>query len=272
MDLSILECFIPFSHLISVSFIRFPHLLNLLFNWERVLLDNSLTNPSFAVTMKVHVIFIVSLLFSLTSCFEIIEEVALNADGSGSYEYTLNVSQSRTKLDQIMRMDSINGYKVPQKTDLKEPLQELITKARSIDGISNVGKVEDFENYIFSFSCDFRNVEALNKLVAELRRANNDKRTDIPDVHFSYDAGAKRYVRNGNYSIKADLGKMKATDKVIFDGATFTSIFRSDAELTSFSNIKAKISPNKKALMLRMDVLDLINEKASMGNTIQLQQ
>ena len=221
--------------------------------------------------MKVHVIFILAIIISLTSCFEIIEEVALNSDGSGSYEYTLNVSQSRTKLDQIMRMDSINGYKVPQKTDLKEPLQKLITKAQSINGISNVGKIEDFDNYIFSFTCDFKNIESLNRLVAELRRASNDTRTDIPDIHFSYDALSKRYVRNGNYSIKGDLGKMKDADKVIFDGATFTSIFRSDAELTSFSNNNAKISPNKKALMLRIDVLDLINEKTSMGNTIQLQ-
>jgi hypothetical protein len=221
--------------------------------------------------MKLHAIFILTLLVSLTSCFEIIEEVALNSDGSGSYEYTLNVSQSRTKLDQIMRMDSINGYKVPQKADLKEPLQELIAKAESTDGISNVSKVEDFENYIFSFSCEFKNIESLNTLVAELRRASNDKRTDIPDVHFSYNSGAKRYVRNGDYSIRGDFGKMKDTDKVIFDGATFTSIFRSDAELTSFSNNNAKISPNKKALMIRMNVLDLINEKVSMGNTIQLQ-
>ncbi len=227
--------------------------------------------PSFAVDMKLRSILYLSLLVSLTSCFEIIEEVELKDDGSGSYEYTLNVSQSRTKLDQIMRLDSINGYKVPQKTDLKKPLEELIAKSKEISGISNVSKVEDFENYIFSFSCDFKDIDALNRLVAELRRASNDKRTDIPEVHFSYDASSKRYVRNGDYTIKADFGKMKEADRVIFDGATFTSIFRSDNELTSFSNDNARISPNKKALMLRMDVLDLMHEKVSMGNTIHLQ-
>jgi len=221
--------------------------------------------------MKLHVFLSVFLLVSLSSCFEIIEEVELKDNGSGSYEYTLNVSQSRTKLDQIMRLDSINGYKVPQKSDLKRPLEELIAKSKEIVGISNVAKVEDFENYIFSFSCDFKDIDALNRLVAELRRSSNDKRTDIPEIHFSYDPKSKRYIRNGNYSIQADFGKMKEADKVIFDGATFTSIFRSETELGSFSNDNARISPNKKALMLRMDVLDLVHERVSMGNTIQLQ-
>lgn len=221
--------------------------------------------------MKFQILLLATLVLSLSSCFEIIEEVELHADGSGNYEYTLNLSQSRTKLDQIMRMDSINGYKVPQQDDLKKPLSELISKAQDTDGISNVNKVEDFQNYIFSFSCDFADVDALNRLVAEMRRSNNDKRTDIPDVHFSYDATARQYVRTGDYSIGGDFSKMNDADRVIFDGATFTSIFRSDIELTSFSNNNSRLSPNKKALMLRMDVLDLIHKRANMGNTIQLQ-
>lgn len=221
--------------------------------------------------MKVPSLLLILLCISLSSCFEIIEEVDLNADGSGHYEYTINMSQSRNKLDQIMRLDSINGYRVPKKSELKKPMEELIVKANAVSGISNASKSEDLDNYIVSFECDFQDIDALNRLVTELRKGNKDLRSDIPEEHFSYSPSSKRYVRNGDYSIQADFAKVKEADKVIFDGATFTSIFRSDSELTSFSNSNAKLSPNKKALMLRMQVMDLINEKISMGNTIQLQ-
>ena len=231
----------------------------------------TLDKLSFASAMKLRSLLLISLCMSLCSCFEIIEEVDLNSDGSGKYEYTINMSQSRTKLDQIIRLDSINGYRVPKKSELKEPLEELIAKANGISGISNAQKSEDFENYIMSFTCDFADIDALNRLVTELRKGNKKVRSDIPEVHFSYDAASKRYIRNGDYSIQADFAQVKEADKVIFDGATFTSIFRSDSELTSYSNNNARLSPNKKALMLKMQVLDLINEKVTMGNTIQLQ-
>ena len=54
--------------------------------------------------------------FSFTSCFEIVEEVTLKKDGSGEMSFSINLSQSKTKLNSIMLMDSINGYKVPKKS------------------------------------------------------------------------------------------------------------------------------------------------------------
>lgn len=215
---------------------------------------------------------LIVLAFALTSCFEIIEEVDLKANGTGTYEYTLNASQSKTRLEQVMRMDSINGYRVPKRDELEEPLAKLMAQAKAVPGISNVQKVEDFDNFIFSFSCDFDDIDALNRLVKRIREETKDKRTDIPYEHFTYDEATGRYFRNGAYHISGDLDRMNEADRLIFDGATFTSIFRSDRPIETFSNAAARLSPSKTALMLRLPVIDLMKERANMGNTIQLSQ
>ncbi len=222
--------------------------------------------------MKSRLFILISLLLTLSSCFEIIEEMEVGADGTGWYEYTVNLSQSRTALNGITRMDSINGYRIPSRAEIDKAFEELVSTAKGIEGISNAVHAASHENYIFIFSVEFTNVDALNKLIATMRERNKNGLTDMPDIHFSYDTKLKRYVRNGKYPVKEHFLKLKKADKAVFNGATFTSIFRSELEVGTWSNKDIKVSPNKKALMLKCDVLDLINEKVNVGNTIQLKK
>jgi hypothetical protein len=62
----------------------------------------------------------------LSSCFEVIEEIAIKNDGTGDVVLTINLSQSKTKVASVMLLDSVQGYKVPSKQKIQQELNEAV--------------------------------------------------------------------------------------------------------------------------------------------------
>ncbi len=207
----------------------------------------------------------------LTGCFEIIEEITLKDNGSGTLSYTINMSQSKTKLNSIMMLDSLNGQKIPSENDITRKMNEVLTTISSIEGISAVQKEVDFSNYIFKFSCNFSDVKALESATIAVK---NTYGIEDPyaqsDNHFNYDIGTKTFRRKGDYKGEADLSQIKSEDLSMLKEATLTAIYRFDSEIKFGSHPKLKISPNKKAAMVRENVVDLMTKKSSVENTIRL--
>ena len=61
---------------------------------------------------------LVSLLFVFCllvfqSCIEIMDELTIHDDGSGTLKYAINLSSSRVKVNSILALDSLDGKKVP---------------------------------------------------------------------------------------------------------------------------------------------------------------
>jgi hypothetical protein len=63
------------------------------------------------------------LIFTLTSCVEIIDDIKLNLDGSGVFKYTINLSQSKTSVTSILALDSLDGKKVMKLPEIKENIK-----------------------------------------------------------------------------------------------------------------------------------------------------
>ncbi len=208
---------------------------------------------------------------TMNSCFEIIEEVNLNNDGTGSVMYTLNLSQSKMKINQILRLDSINGYKVPSREEIGDTIASYFSQVNNIEGLSNYQKTEDFENMIFTFACDFENLKALNQLAHSM---NQSKRNDpnLDKDHYIYTKETSTYTRAGNYNLKNEFDNLRVADRAIFTGARLISIFRSESEIVELKNPKAILSPSKKAVMLKLQVLDIINNRKDLSNSIILKQ
>ena len=79
------------------------------------------------MNLKKHTPYLLCFLVLLcTSCFELVEELTLNENGSGEYEFTANLSQSKTKLKSIMLMDKVNGYEVPSQEKIKQAMLQQI--------------------------------------------------------------------------------------------------------------------------------------------------
>lgn len=206
----------------------------------------------------------------LTSCFEVIEDVTIKKDGSGNMLLTLNFSQSRTKLAAIMMMDSIQGHKVPDRTEITEQLQQVADWLRTVKGISNISQSTDFNDYVATIRFSFRQVSDINNITSKILEQYKVK-TKL-SATYAYDQQNVKFTRHYNYSneVKEQFDKLKERDKDILRAANYISIFRFEDAIESFSNQGAKLSRNQHALMQRFPLSDLVSGKADISNQIQL--
>lgn len=208
-------------------------------------------------------------MFCLQGCFEIIEQIVLKNDGSGSLQLVLNMSKSKTKLNSIMKMKTVNGHKVPDKNEIRQQAANIEKDIRSIPGISNVKYTLDFENFIATLNLDFRSVNNINAGIKKLAEKQKDPKP--VEKSFEYDIAAKTFSRLNKFLIKEEYDKMSTADKEIFATANYTGIFRFESTVAVASNKESKLSADKKAVMLKLNALDIISNKRSIENKIQLQ-
>lgn len=208
-----------------------------------------------------------------SSCFDILEEINLKKDGSGSLLITMNMSKSKTKLASIMLLDSVNGHKVPSEHDIALGMNDIVSHLKKTKGITNIKQTKDFKNYIFSVSCDFADIKSLNAISSEMIKEQNKRgKTNFSTNNFAYNATEKVFERKFTYdpSIKKSFDYLDSENKKIFDDASYTSIYRFEESIEKSSNRTAKIAPSKKAIMLRVNAMAFIQGKASIQNKIKL--
>ncbi len=215
-------------------------------------------------------LFCIVVIFCFSSCFQIIEEINVKANGTGNAVITLNLSASKSKVASIMLMDSINGYEVPSEAKITRELNEAVAYLSKVKGISNVKKSTDFDNYIVTISFSFQNVANINNLTQVILQKQKVKSANFSS--YSYLPASRQFKRIYKYvpDAKKQYDGLKNKDKEIFKSAIFTSIYRFDFPVTGSTNGLAKISKSKKAVMLQTPVIDLINGKANISNTLQL--
>ena len=210
------------------------------------------------------------ILCCFSSCFQIIEEINLSENGSGTANLTVNLSSSKTKVASIMLLDSVNGYKVPSKQKIQKEVDEAVTFLKNAKGISNVKKKVDLENYIVSVSFAFDQISNINNISRDVLKKL--KVQAVSNSSYSYSTITHTFQRNYVHTKEAivQYNKLKPEVKNVFKEATYTSIYRFLQPITSSSNPLAKISKTKKAIMLNTGMLGLINGKTNISNQIIL--
>ncbi|MBE5320414.1 hypothetical protein IM793_14710 [Pedobacter sp. MR2016-19] len=206
----------------------------------------------------------------LSSCFEVIEEISMKNNGTGDVILTINLSQSKTKVASVMLLDSVQGYKVPSKQKIQQELNEAVSYLRKSEGISNVKSTSDFNNYIATISFSFKDVSNINNITKNILAQQKIKATNTSS--YTYNKATKTFSRKYQAigTAKTEFSKLKAKDKAVFNGATYTSIYRFESPVTSSANPASNMSKSKKAVMLKNSIMDLINGKINVSNTIQL--
>lgn len=225
-------------------------------------------NPIMKKRLKLFLL-LLPLLF-LTSCFDILDKVNIKSDGTGEYTLILNASKSKTRLASISKMETINGKKVPKKSEIENKINEAARIFKGTPGISNVKTSMDFDNYILKLSCNFKKIENINAGLEKLKSQNILGKM-VPTQIYSQSIEKKSLTRNKVNTFKADYDKMSKADKEIFNDARYTSIMQFENAVKSQTNTTYQLSPNKKALKLEADILDLILQKKQIQNTILFQ-
>lgn len=214
-------------------------------------------------------LFLFLIFLSLTSCFDIIDKINLKADGSGEYAVILNASKSKTRLQSISKMETINGKKVPKKSEIENKVNQASSIFKSVPGISNVKTSLDFDNFIIKLSCNFKKIENINSGLEQLKTKNIIGKT-VPTQLYKQNVAEKTFIRNKIGSYKNDYDKLSKADKEVFSDATYTSILQFENVIKSQTNNSYTVSPNKKAIKLNGNILDFILQKKQIQNTISL--
>ena len=201
---------------------------------------------------------------TVTSCFEITEEVSVNKDGSGNYISTINATKLSEQMQMLAAFDT-TGEMIPKlKYSLDSTFAETFKKYAKIKGISNV-KVDTSEAYIYKVSMDYKDVKALNEVV------NLDKKGVERQDLYDWKKGqlTRKDVALNLDDMKMEDESQKEMAKSMLDGMKYTIIFNLPGKVQKSMNKEAKISSNKKTVTLACNLLDVMDKKVSLGNEVK---
>lgn len=220
--------------------------------------------------MKKLILFSTLLLLLLSSCIELIDDLTIHNDGTGTFKYILNLSASKIKVNSILALDSIDGKKVPSLSEITGKLTSFAINLKTQPGITNVSMVIKEDDLIVKFSCDFASINELhNALKAAILVINNGKEIkELNQNWLSWDGKIlKRNIPLLSLTIYEEL---KETELDLLKTGSYTSINHFDRPIDHAEKIETKLNPSKTASMLRVNTFDLQNNYSLIENTIYL--
>lgn len=202
------------------------------------------------------------MIVSCSGCFEVVEEVTLKSNNSGHIAITFNASRSKEKIKQLMLLDKVDGFPIPDVDEVKAEVRRQKNKLSAQPNISNVKVSEDYDNFIFDVSCDFKDTQSLEKaIISLLQNSKHESAFDLKTGNFVYKN--KTLTRKVHMPKSDKVHQLSQEQKGFLKDASYTSIYRFPAPVYENTNKNAKLSPDKKALMFRSSVLDLIEKRKS---------
>lgn len=213
-------------------------------------------------------LFLLGSLFLLSSCFQLVEEINLKADGSGTLSITLNLSQSKDQVNKILKQDTILGRKIPSQADIMNRLNELKVNLEKNQGISNVSVVKDFQTYIIKVSCSFSNVKALNQAILQIWKTYDKKAAENMEFISFSNQTLKRSFNPTLTGIKASYIPQQV--KEVLGKADYLLVYKFEKKVLNSTNSAAIVAPSGKAVILKTKPLPVIQGKVKIDNEIKI--
>ncbi|MDG1099057.1 MAG: hypothetical protein P8O20_06720 [Bacteroidia bacterium] len=207
-----------------------------------------------------------TILFSLSSCFEIIEELDLKKDHSGDFTYTLNMSASRLELNTILKLDSFKGRAIPSAKDISADMDKAILLIRQSSGINKAVYTKNWEDYIFEFKISFDSLAALDRALNQTYQKLSKSKEPLKDRLLMANGLLKRTSRLNRLSWFKKLNSKEVQD---LSKANYTCVYRFQEKIKSQSNTHANTSKNGMASLLKSDIKSLLKQQKSVANTIK---
>lgn len=216
------------------------------------------------------IIYLLFILGLFTSCIEIWDDLTLNNDGTGTLRYKINLSESKVKVNSILALDSLDGKPVPSKAQISAKINEFVRILDAQVGISNVLVEENYTDFIFKFSCDFKSVRNLQEgIKLSIAQISNDKITTAADQFWlSWDGNT--LVRSIPAYVTQQIKNYQIKDAELLKQGVYTSIARFERPVASFENKLGALSKNQMAVMVRTNTFDLKENQHLLDNTIVL--
>jgi hypothetical protein len=220
--------------------------------------------------MKTPLYFLFLSLFFLSSCIEIIDDISLNTDGSGTLKYTINLSESKVKINSVLALDSIDGRRVPSIDEIKSRVNRFKEVLSSKSGISNVSIEANYTDYFFRLTCDFASLSQLQAALSETIKQESEEKnlTELDHKWLSMDGS--RFVRSVPDFTLNRTKQLSAEDLEKLKEGSYTCISRFARVVERFDNSSAVLSKNKMAVMVKTNAYSLTQNPTLLENTIYL--
>lgn len=215
--------------------------------------------------------FILVIPFLLSSCFEIEEEIFLRKNGSGTYQFTVDMSQLKTMLEAMKdkKTDEKEGSKQDDMmSQSKEGMGKAAIELNEMEGISNAKSIGNKEDFIFGFTFDFANVEALNEATR-----SRDKNKKHEGDYYSFSKGVfKKMTFGGIDELGRSIGKDEQESEQaaqMLAEVSYTFRLKTEGKIKKFSNKKASLK-SKKELIFEASFKDIMEKKVKIENEIKI--
>jgi len=212
--------------------------------------------------MRKPLILIIILSFSLTSCIEIVEEIFINKDKSGTIIYRIDTDEAGSFLNNISGL-----FDLSVEHQVKQEAEKFISKLRSQPGISNIqynlrsGQSEYFLQFDFSDYKTFNNslyAMSGNKKSLFTPSYFKIKKNRFKKINFS--PWIKRYIEKEEIEYPSPL---------ILEMITFSSIINCPDEIRNTSPSNVMIDKSKLRCTQKTQLNDILNGKANTGIKIR---
>jgi hypothetical protein len=209
----------------------------------------------------------------LTSCIEIIDDLSINADGSGTFKYTINLSSSKLKVNTMLKLDSLNGKKMLKLPEIKAKINQFKSNLASQPGISNVKFEMNDPEFIGKISCDFTDVGKLQDAIKNSLASMDADIKSSADFSFNWISwnGSKLERSIPDFSQK-QFKDLKQEDIDLLKTGNYTVISRFYKPVEKYDNANASISKSRTAVMLKANAYSLTKNSKILENTIYLNQ
>ncbi|WP_338791220.1 hypothetical protein V9L05_01720 [Bernardetia sp. Wsw4-3y2] len=231
------------------------------------------------------------LAISLTSCFDLKEEVTINKDGSGSFIQTIDLGNN-PMIQMALNMQSDSAKSANKEMNkMDSTLEETKAKLSKVKGISNIKTAASTEGMKFTVMYDFEDVDALNRAI---NASKEEKEGEVKIMQKQYSFKKGEFTRANSFSMgdngmdmseimggkkdddkeqtEEEKAQMKQMMQMFFGGANYTYIVHVPNQVKSYSNkSNTTVSEDKKTLTMTIPFLDLMQEdkKVDIGNSVK---
>jgi len=205
---------------------------------------------------------------SLTSCFELVEQISVNADGTGELTITLNMNESKDKLQKFMEMeDGVAGYKPPERKEMDAFFSKVVETVSAVEGISDVKSDIYYEDFIFSISASYDDVESMNEAVNSFTTGMSRGMISFKN-DYAYEDGI--FKRTFVSPIEAEnYDKIPMMQRLILESARIINVYRFEKAVTDMSSTSAELSHDAKEARFESTLSDIVKGVKSPANEIR---
>lgn len=209
------------------------------------------------------------LILSFTSCFEIVEEVDMNKDGSGQLLLTINGSESKQNLANYSKMKDFQGMPIPTESMVREEMDKVLGLLKQQKGLSDIKMTKDFKEFVFTLSGKFDNTTALNNAVnTVIKELNPRNKKPIKRID-NYKSTSSSFHRLYPFpSFPERYKTVSILYKALLESARFVTVQRFQKPIKKKTNKAYQLSENKKAVFMMSNLGELIQGQKTLDNRV----